>query len=106
MENYFRDVASTYAALGQMRLAQLSVDGREAAMILYFESESTLFLYNSGYDPEFARLAVGLLSKAMALQHAIEAGKKTFDFLRGEEEYKRHLGGVPLEVLRLRLTAP
>lgn len=106
MEIYFRDVAATYAGLGMMRLAQLSLDGRDAAMILYFENDATVFLYNSGYDPEFARLAVGLLSKALAIQHAIESGKRLFDFLRGEEEYKRHLGGVPLEVLRLRLTAP
>ena len=106
MEQYFRDVAGTFADLGMMRLAVLTLDGREAAMILYFENETTLFLYNSGYDPEFSKLAVGLLSKAMALQDAIERGKKTFDFLRGEEEYKRHLGGVPVEVLRLRLQAP
>lgn len=106
MEGYFHEVTATYAELGLMRLAVLALDGREAAMILYFESDTTLFLYNSGYDPEFARLAVGLLSKAMALQDAIERGKRTFDFLRGEEEYKRHLGGVPLEVLRLRLHAP
>jgi CelD/BcsL family acetyltransferase involved in cellulose biosynthesis len=106
MEQYFRDVARTFADLGMMRLAVLSLDGRDAAMILYFESETTVFLYNSGYDPEFSKLAVGLLSKALALQDAIGRGMKTFDFLRGEEEYKRHLGGAPVEVLRLRLAAP
>jgi CelD/BcsL family acetyltransferase involved in cellulose biosynthesis len=48
---------------------------------------------------------VGLLSKVYALRDSIERGKRTFDFLRGDEEYKRHLGGVPRAVLTLRLRA-
>ncbi len=105
MEAYFRDVAATFAGLGMLCLAELTLDSRDAAMILCFENASTLYLYNSGYDPGLARLAVGLVSKAMALQDAIVRGKQVFDFLRGEEDYKKRLGGVPLEVLTLTLTA-
>lgn len=104
MEGYFRDVAGTFSRLGMLRLAELTVDDHDAAMILCFENASTLSLYNSGYDPEFAPLAVGLVSKAMALQDAIGRGKRVFDFLRGEEDYKKRLGGVPREVLTVKLT--
>jgi len=104
MEAYFRDVAATFARLSMLRLAELTIDGHDAAMILCFENASTLSLYNSGYDPELAKLAVGLVSKAMALQDAIARNKRVFDFLRGEEDYKKRLGGVPLEVLTLTLT--
>jgi CelD/BcsL family acetyltransferase involved in cellulose biosynthesis len=71
-------------------------------MLFAFESADTTFLYNSGYDPEYAHFAVGLLSKAYAIRESIGRGKQTFDFLRGDEEYKRHLGGQPREVRRLR----
>jgi CelD/BcsL family acetyltransferase involved in cellulose biosynthesis len=103
MEAFFRDLAATFADLGLARLSTLTLDGHEGAMVFAFENEHTTFLYNSGYDPAFAHLAVGLLSKAEAIRDAIARGKPTFDFLRGEEEYKRRLGGEPREVLTLRL---
>jgi CelD/BcsL family acetyltransferase involved in cellulose biosynthesis len=105
MEAFFRDLATTFARLGMARLSTLSVDGKAAAMLFSFENADTTFLYNSGYDPEFAPLAVGLLSKAYAVEDSIKRGKTSFDFLRGDEEYKRRLGGVPKEVVRLTMRA-
>ena len=104
MEDYFRDVAATFAPLGLMRLGTLSLDGASVAMLFSFEDERGLYLYNSGFDPERASLAVGLLSKAHAIRDAIERGKTVFDFLRGEEDYKHRLGGVPAPVYRLTFT--
>ena len=43
---------------------------------------------------------VGLLSKALALQRAIEQGLTRFDFLRGPEPYKYDLGARDLAVHR------
>lgn len=101
MEAFFRDVAATFGALGMVRLSTLTLDGRRVAMTLAFEDEMTTYLYNSGYDPAFSQLAVGLISKAYAIRDSIERGKRRFDFLRGEEEYKRRLGGVDREVVTL-----
>lgn len=101
MEAFFRDLAATFAALGMMRLSTLTLDGAEIAMTLAFEDEEAVYLYNSGYDPAFAHLAAGLVSKAWAIRDACERGKRRFDFLRGEEEYKRRLGGVEREILTL-----
>ena len=50
-------------------------------------------LYNSGYDPEMSFYSVGLLMNAICLKDAIEQGAVYFDFLRGSEPYKYHLGG-------------
>ncbi len=100
---YFRDLAGTFGELGIARLGTLSLDGRSVAMVFCFEDETTTYLYNSGYDPEFAHAAVGLLSMVYAIRDSIARGKSVFDFLRGDEEYKRHLGGVPRDVLTLRL---
>ena len=103
MEAFFRDLARTFGGLGLAGLSTLWLDGQSVAMIFCFENETTTYLYNSGYDPAFAHLAVGLLSKAHAVRDCIERGKTVFDFLRGEEEYKRRLGGTPVRVLTLRM---
>ena len=103
MEAFFRDLAGTFAALDMLRLSTLSLDGTPTAMMLAFKNQETTFLYNSGFDPAFSQLAVGLLSKVLAIRDAIDRGKTVFDFLRGDETYKRDLGGVPLPVVTLRL---
>jgi CelD/BcsL family acetyltransferase involved in cellulose biosynthesis len=103
MESFFRDLAATFAGLGMASLGSLLLDGRTVAMTFAFEQEGATYLYNSGYDPAQSHLAVGLLSKALAIRCAIERGQRRFDFLRGDEEYKRRLGGVPARVVRLRM---
>jgi CelD/BcsL family acetyltransferase involved in cellulose biosynthesis len=102
-ETFFRDLAVTYADLGLMRLGVLSLDGAAIAMLFTFEHAGVLSLYNSGYDPAQVSLSPGLLSKALALRDAIDRGLKTYDFLRGDEDYKRHLGGAPRPVLTITL---
>lgn len=103
MEAFFRDLGGTFGELGMARLATLKLDGRAVARTFSFENATTDFLYNCGFDPELAHLAVGLASKAYAIESAIRRGKSRFDFLRGDEEYKRRLGGVPLQVYTLTL---
>jgi CelD/BcsL family acetyltransferase involved in cellulose biosynthesis len=103
MENFFRDVAQAFSALGMLRLGRLTLDGQLVAMTMSFESGGTTYLYNSGYDSAHVNLAVGLASKAYAIREAVARGQTRFDFLRGNETYKHHLGGIPREIVTLRL---
>jgi CelD/BcsL family acetyltransferase involved in cellulose biosynthesis len=57
-------------------------------------------MYNSGYDPQYASLSVGLLSKALCLRDAIESGRRCFDLLRGNEPYKYDLGAKDQTIYR------
>lgn len=103
MEAFFRDLARDFTALGMACFRTLRLDGQPVATVFCFDSPETTFLYNSGFDPAYSDLAVGLLSKALALRDAIGSGKRRFDFLRGDERYKFELGGQPRRVLRLQL---
>jgi len=100
MARFFRRMALTLAEQNLVRLYCLEVNGVRAASVLCFDAGDELLLYNSGYDPDHASLAVGLLSKALALEQAIAEGKRCFDFLRGAESYKYDLGGKDLAVYR------
>lgn len=104
MEVFFRRMASAMAAEGLVRVFMLRVNGKPAASVLCFDAGSHLYLYNSGYDPEFSSLSVGLVSKALCLQWAIENGMRGLDFLRGDESYKYDLGARDQAIYRLRLS--
>lgn len=100
MEAFFRRMAVTMAGEGLGCLYMMEMDGRRVASVFCFDCGDELALYNSGYDPNYAHLSVGLLSKALCLGNAIERGKRRLDFLRGDEPYKYDLGGKDLEVYR------
>jgi CelD/BcsL family acetyltransferase involved in cellulose biosynthesis len=101
MASFFRRMASALAAQGLVRLFMLQINARPAAAVLCFDAGSCLYLYNSGYDPAYSGLSVGLLSKALCLRWAIENGKQTLDFLRGNEPYKYDLGARDQQIFRL-----
>jgi CelD/BcsL family acetyltransferase involved in cellulose biosynthesis len=100
MERFFRKLVSALADEGAAEMLFLRLGGKRAAAVMCFTGEEETLLYNSGYDPDYAQFSVGLLSKALALQRAIEQGKKRFDFLRGRERYKYELGAKDFTVYR------
>jgi CelD/BcsL family acetyltransferase involved in cellulose biosynthesis len=102
MEGYFRDLASQCATHGWLRLCFLSISKKKVASLMAFDYGNQILLYNSGYDPAYTSLSVGLVSVAMAIRDAIAAQRRAFDFLRGDERYKYDLGGRDTEVLAIR----
>ncbi|HXG42671.1 MAG TPA: GNAT family N-acetyltransferase [Dehalococcoidia bacterium] len=103
MARFFRRMVSYLSEEGWVRLYFLRLGQVRAAALLCFVAGDTLQLYNSGYDPDYSHLSVGLLSKAMLVEHAIAAGFRRLDFLRGAEPYKYDLGARDVGVHRLRL---
>jgi CelD/BcsL family acetyltransferase involved in cellulose biosynthesis len=98
MKSFFRLLVDTMAGIGILRLGVLELDKKPVAEIMCFDYNNCIYLYNSGYDPQYVALSAGLLSKVFAIKDSIEKSKKKFDFLKGAEPYKGHLGGkeVPL----------
>ncbi len=103
-ETFFLDIARESLSRDQFRLSFLEVDGENVAACICFDYGGDYLLYNSGYDPSYSRLSVGLINKALSLQLAIEEGRKTFNFLKGNERYKYNLGGQDELVFRLTIT--
>ena len=106
MGRFFHRMAPALAREGLIRLYELELDGKPVASVLCFDQGGQLFLYNSGYDPDYAPLAVGLASKALCLRDAIEIGRHCVDFLRGHEPYKYDLGGKDQTIYRCVIRRP
>jgi CelD/BcsL family acetyltransferase involved in cellulose biosynthesis len=100
MRYYFRLLAESMATANLLKLSFLEVDGTPAAAVMCFDYNSTIYLYNNGYDGRFSSLSVGLFSKVLTIKESMRRGKKKYDFLKGTEEYKYRLGGKPVPLYR------
>ena len=105
MASFFSSLAEAMAEVNISRLYILELDRIPAAAAMCFDYNSTIYLYNSGYDPQFRSLGVGVLCKALSIKDAIQRGRKKYDFLKGAEAYKHRLGGreAPLYRCQIRL---
>jgi len=103
-EKFFYNITQRMAELGQLKLYFLDMDGSSVATSLCFDYSGSRLLYNSGYDPEYGYYSVGLLLNAMCLKDAIDEGLTYFDFLRGPEPYKAHLGGEQRNLYKMVVT--
>ena len=105
-EQFFTKIAIELARENSTRLCFLEVNGEREATSLSFVSGNVRYLYNSGYNPAQSKLSVGLLNHALAIKSSIEHGHRVFDFMRGNESYKYHLGGIDRQVFALTATRP
>lgn len=69
--------------------------GKAAACLFGFAEGKSYYLYNSSFDPGLAATSPGLVVLTEMIEHAISAGFQLFDFLKGDEDYKRRLGATP-----------
>jgi CelD/BcsL family acetyltransferase involved in cellulose biosynthesis len=100
MESFFRDIIGSAAADHTLRLGMLKLNQVHIAATLCFDHRDETYLYNSGYNPAYRLLSAGLLSKYYSIRDSIEKNKRRYDFLRGAERYKYHLGGSEIQLFR------
>lgn len=100
---FFERIAHVFMPLGWLRLDLLEIGGTPVASTFGFEHGDTLYLYNSAYEPDFARLSPGLVLVSTLIEKAIEEGVPTFDLLRGPERYKYQLGAEPVPLNNVRV---
>lgn len=84
--------ATGLAARGALRLYALRLGDETAAVFYGFLHWRRAYVYIAGFDPRFARLSLGTVLLAHAIEEAIREGAVEFDFLRGREPYKYRWG--------------
>jgi CelD/BcsL family acetyltransferase involved in cellulose biosynthesis len=100
IEMFFRSICDRASLNGTLQLGILELNNLPVAVTLGFDFQNDLHLYNSGYNPDYSLLSVGLISKYSHIKHCIETGKRRFDFLKGNEKYKYYMGGKDVPVFR------
>ena len=82
-------------------LTFVTVGERRIAAGIHCETSDGYLYYNAGTDPDARDLSPGVLMIARYLERALAAGKRRFDFLRGDEPYKYEWGAVDEPIQRL-----
>lgn len=99
---FHRLAATRLFDAGRLRLHRLDVGDVAAAVIYCFRYGDTVSFYATGYDRRWKRYGPGRRIMAVAIRSAIEEGATEFDFLRGDEPYKRSWGTAMRTNLRIR----
>jgi len=89
---------------GYLQLAFLEVDGKKVCVYFNFDLDDKIWVYNSGYDRDYNDLSVGWVLLGYLIEYAIQLGRKEFDFMRGDEDYKYKFGAIDRPVMRLSIT--
>ena len=89
VEAFHREFARRAAGRGWLRLWQLRVDDRAVASWYGWNVGARYAYYQAGLDPAWGRFSPGTLLLARTIRAATEERCTTYEFLLGEEQYKR-----------------
>ncbi|MDE0230756.1 MAG: GNAT family N-acetyltransferase [bacterium] len=68
--------------------------GGAAACVFGYSDADSYYLYNSSFDPAYSASSPGVVLLSSMIEKAVSEGLSRFDFLKGDETYKRRLGAV------------
>jgi CelD/BcsL family acetyltransferase involved in cellulose biosynthesis len=85
---FLKDVCRRFASRGALRIFQLLIGERVVAVRIGFVASDTLYLYYSGYDPEFAQYSVMTTTVAEAIQYGIRHGFSRVNLSTGKDVSK------------------
>jgi CelD/BcsL family acetyltransferase involved in cellulose biosynthesis len=71
------------------------LDGDIVGVLYGFRFGATFAYYQTGWSQDYVKQSLGSVLVSTAMRHAAETGATTFDFLRGDDAYKRRFGAVP-----------
>lgn len=90
---WLKALAKSGICAGSFRLFLLRHHGQPLAAMLNFHHGQSAFQFQNGWNPNFplVNYSPGTVLIGYALQTAIEEGRRFYDFMRGDEEYKFRL---------------
>lgn len=100
---FIHEAARSFFALGRLQLDWLEIDDRPAAVELKLLGDDTVYYYQTGMDPALTEISPGWLLQVASLRRAIDSGFQTFDFLRGDENYKSSWRAEPRPLEQVRI---
>lgn len=99
---FFKSIAHSFFKNSWLRFRATLLDSIPIGVLFSFQYKDRIYLYNSGFDPNFSHLSPGIVAIGLDIKTAIDESFKYYDFLRGEEKYKLHFGAQKRSTIRIR----
>ncbi|MEE9299311.1 MAG: GNAT family N-acetyltransferase [Acidimicrobiia bacterium] len=99
---FLRMAAHGFLETGRLRMWRLDVGDDPIAVVWCIRAGDSVVFYTTGFDRRWARFGPGRRIMARAIRGAIDEGATEFDFLRGDEPYKRSWGTQIRRDVRIR----
>jgi CelD/BcsL family acetyltransferase involved in cellulose biosynthesis len=107
-ENFREFLHNAVAVLAKEERAEIVVayhEGEPFGAHLVLHDSGKTFLYLAGILAEKAKLEPGHFLITFLVRRAIEQGREVFDFLRGDQPYKKYWGAVPNQLQTIRFVS-
>jgi CelD/BcsL family acetyltransferase involved in cellulose biosynthesis len=101
--DFLREAAFSFLAEGNLRLYWIEFSGRPISVEFVLRGGKIDYAYQAGIDPAFLDQEPGRMMGAVMIQRAIAEGQQGFDFLRGDEPYKRQWRAEPRRLVQWRI---
>ncbi|HEX4790944.1 MAG TPA: GNAT family N-acetyltransferase [Actinospica sp.] len=102
--DFVRTMVGELAAVDACHVVELHAGGRPLASAIMLYQQDTAYIYNMAYDMSLTApegqvgLAPGVVLVSLLVERSLERGLR-FDFLKGAQDYKLRLGGVPVDLI-------
>jgi CelD/BcsL family acetyltransferase involved in cellulose biosynthesis len=103
---FLLEVAQQFADAGTLRIFRLRIGDAVVASRIGFVVGESLYLYYSGYDPEWGRHSVMTTAVAEAIRYAIEQGFRTVNLSTGTDVSKTRWRPEQITFLSARQSSP
>lgn len=85
----------------QFKVYVLEIDGTPAAFMIVYRHHNRLLMPKLAIDTTFSRYSPGILLILEASKMWIDEGIADFDMCRGDERYKKEMGGINEPLCRI-----
>lgn len=103
---FHRAVVEDLAEKDLVRFDEIWAEGECRASVYGLDKGKTFYYYNAGYDLDWANMSVGMVLIGLSIRAAISRGNTTYDFLRGEENYKFDWSNSQENLVTIKLNRP
>ncbi len=100
----FKDFHEQYRSQNSIKISAITVNGTPIAINYYFDDETTLYFYQSGWDSEqYSNFSLGLSLHLWSIENC---HYKYYDFMMGEmkDSYKEKLGVQQQPMINMNIT--
>jgi CelD/BcsL family acetyltransferase involved in cellulose biosynthesis len=106
-EGFVRRLAQCCIPRGTIEMVEVSCGSEPIGYVCNFLHKGHVYAYQTGlrYDPD-PKLKPGLVSHYLCIEHHLQRGAHTYDFMAGDARYKASLGEPGPEMLHLIVQRP